>query len=256
MIILDIVYKNLRVFFRNSFIIIFTFISPLFILSMINMVSNSEQEIGDVYSKVVITLTNTHQIPIINTFSIGILVQFIFIAAVLASVMLIDEKENQTLLRIKVSPVSQLSILVGNILSHTLLIVFITFVIMFFTSILFGVNWGSISELAIVTIFAAVVADGLGLFVVTIFKSSKYAGTIMSLVIIVMTLASGSLSNGQDFGIVSKLTINKWLYDAYLMVMNGEGIQQILFNLLIVTIISVILFSLSFYLQRREYYYE
>lgn len=256
---LSIAYKNIKGMIKNPFLIIFLTIIPIFLIGIIkSMVDKSEGFINGASSLVeVIILSKSKESILLQSFSATLLVQFLLLGSMVAGAMLVGEREKNTLIRMFAAPIKKSEMLMGILIGHSTIVFLICFLIIMLSNLIFKVSWGnSWINVFIVTIFAVYVATSLALIISGIFKSTKVAGTVSSFIVIFMTFASGGFTAGKGFKGISKFTINKWIADAYLKLMEGGNIHSIKVELLILAIMGTVFMIIASAIYRKENIYE
>ena len=256
--VLYIAHKNIKAMFQNIPFLIFLIIMPLFQVYFINMMTDTQDFAKPLYNYVEMVILNPSQNnALIQVYTSGILVQFLLIAGILAGAMVISEKENNTLARTFSTPVTRGQVLGGILSGHTINVMLITMIIIVSTHLLFDVNWGnSWFNVFVVSLFAVYVAATLAFIVSGLFKNGKLAGGVMSAVVIVMTFMSGGIIQGEQFDKISNFTINKWISEAYLKLMEGGTISDIKTNLLVLGIMGSIFLITAYIVYKKENIYE
>lgn len=254
--VLTIAKKNIRMLFRNVLFIIFLIVIPIVMVFFIDMIMDNAVVTNDSHSFVETVILKQNN-NFTQTYTTGILVQFMLIASVLAASMVVTERENNTLMRMFIAPISKLKIIFGMLIGHSVFVTIIASLIIGLTSILFGIDWGdSWINIIIVTVFAVYVATSLSFIVSGIFKNGKVAGSVMSIIVVIMTFLSGSMVQDDKFNVISKFTINKWISDAYLKLMSGGTLESIRTNIFILVIMGTFFMLIASILYRKENIYE
>lgn len=251
--------KNIKNMANNIGIIIFLSIIPIFQIFIVNKIieeaSNSGVAVEAVFSSTRILSKTTE--GNMQYFAVGILVQFVLMAGVIAGAMVTTEREENTLLRLFAAPVKKFEIIGGILISNSIMILLITLIITGVCGLVFDIIWAhSYVNFIIVTLVAVLAVTSLALIVSAIFKSPKIAGGVMSVVIIMMTFASGAYGDMTKNSLVSKFTINKWINDCYIALMDGKSLLDMGTSIVILIIISLILLMISVIIFGKEKIYE
>jgi ABC-2 type transport system permease protein len=127
----------------------------------------------------------------------GVTVLFIFFGVGAASASLLNERESGTLRRVLASPVPRGALIAGKMLAYMLLACLQVVVLFSVAHFGFGMPLGN-SPLGLVAITVAVafVATALGMLVATLAKSADQAGTIGSVLALVIGGIGGSMPMG------------------------------------------------------------
>lgn len=259
--VLTIAYKNIKMMCKNMLFLLFLVAVPIFQIALIKMVVDNAAEVQSTIMSqgfVEISIISKGAVKLaVGEFSTGIVVQFILLAGILAGAMIVQEREKNTLMRVFAAPLSKIKVLTGILIGHTVIILTIAAAIIIVIKLLFGISFGhSWIDTGIVTIFAVYVSSALAFLITGAFKSPKIAGGVMSVVIILMTFLSGGMIPGKQFDAISKFTINKWISDSYLKLMEGSNLSGISSNLLIIGIMGTVFMIMAAIIYRRESIYE
>lgn len=186
----------------------------------------------------------------------GITVLFVFFIVGSTSASLLGERESGTLRRVLASPVPRGAMIGGKMLAY-MLIACLQVVVLFSVAHLgFGMPLGN-SPLGLVLITLAVtfVATALGMFVATIAKSADQAGTIGSVVALVMGGVGGSIPMGSADpvfraqglqGTLAHLAPHGYAVEAYYRVMAEKaGLVDVLPLVGVVAAMGLVLFIVA-----------
>lgn len=185
------------------------------------------------------------------------LVYFIMLAGLVMVGLNVSDRKNNTLMRIYSTSVKRLSVATANITAQALITAFIAAMYIVLSEILFGINWGkSFTLITIVTVIAAVVSASLGFAASTLFRNPKAAVGTVTCILFVSAFLSDSFTLGGQFDDVSKYTINKWAYDAYMLLMQGAGLGTVGVNLAVLLCTAFLLLILGLFISGRERSYE
>ncbi len=257
---LTIAKKNLKLLFGNVLFIIFLIVMPILMLYFMKMTINNidpiDNSIGTGFVEMVFLESGTGDSLIQMLYS-GILVQFLLLASVIAGAMVVGEREDNTLMRMFAAPISKLKILVGILIAHLVFVLLVTFAIIAGTHLLLDIYWGSsLGSIMIVALFAAYVGTSLAFIVSGIFKTSKTAGAVMSIVVVAMTFLSGGFVQGQQLDTISKFTVNRWIAEAFVKLMSGGVFEDILINISILAVMGTVFLLIALIIYRKENIYE
>ncbi|MBM7615699.1 ABC transporter permease [Alkaliphilus hydrothermalis] len=259
MVLWSIAVKNFKDLAKNYLLLFFLILIPLMQIYLISDISQNAAQGGiDLQEGFVelITLTSGSS-DLLQTFTAGILVQFLLITSMIAGATIVAEREQNTMMRIYAAPVSKIKMLTGILLGHSATVLMITSIIIVSSFKLFDVSWGdSWINTMIVTLMGVFVGTAMSFLISAIFNNPKIAGGIMSIVVIGMTFMSGGLIQTDKLDTVSKFTINKWIAESYITLAQGGGLQDIIMNLTIIALIGTVLILTASFLYRREDLYE
>ncbi len=184
----------------------------------------------------------------------GQLIFFSFFTAASAAQNIIEEEEQRTLARLFTTPTPRSTILAGKFLAGGLLTLGQVLLLALLARAIFGIRWGQPGSFALVVIAQVVGATGLGLFLVSLVKTTQQAGVVFGLVLTVLGMAGGLFTVGVEtmpaiFQTAAMLTPQGWALRAWKMALQGVGpsdLAQPVLVLLVVGAASFIAGALSF----------
>jgi len=165
-------------------------------------------------------------------YAIGIAVFFMFFTVQFGVLSIIDERENGTMPRLLVAPISRQSILVGKLIASFMVGVASTVVLWLSTSLLMGADWGG--SLIVMILIAAGVTAAMGLTaaIATFAKTAEQAGAITAFVVVVFGVLGGTFFPvsrvSGAFSAISRVTPHFWLMEGFQRSSAGEGFFDIL----------------------------
>ncbi len=147
---------------------------------------------------------------------------------------ILREDEDGTLPRLFTTPTTQSTILGGKFLAVGLTVVVQMTVLLILGHLIFGIEWGALLPLALVTLGTILTAATFGIFINSMLKSTKQAGlifggllTVLGMIGGVPIFAAGSSSVG-TFTAVSLFEPVGWAVQGLLKVMKGAQLQDVL----------------------------
>ena len=182
-------------------------------------------------------------------YATGIAVFFMFFTVQFGVLSIIDERENGTMPRLLVAPISRQSILVGKLLAAFLVGIASTVVLWLSTTFLMGAEWGA--SLIVVVLIVAGVAAAMGLTaaIATFAKTGEQAGAITAFVVVVFGMLGGTFFPvsrvSGAFSAISKATPHFWLMEGFRRSSAGEGVVNILPALGAILAFAVVLGSIG-----------
>lgn len=193
----------------------------------------------------------------IQYYSAAMLVMFILFVGILGTQSMLLEREEGTLSRIMGTRAAKRQILLGKMLGIFFIGVFDVVVLIAFTKIVFKVSWGN-SILGIIVLSLAMIfaACGFGMFMATIFKTSKAADMSSSVIIMIMSFMGGSMYPIYEMPAgmqkAAGLMLNNWALKGYLKLMTGNGIGSIATPCLVLCIFGIVLLSIGHFKFKFE----
>lgn len=192
-------------------------------------------------------------------YAASMLIMFLLYSGLMVNESLNHEIETRTLYRLKSMPIQTFHIFAGKIAGSSLIAILQAAVIIFGTSWLFDVDWGTNSVFLITVCALIVVASMMLAVIVTLWsKSQSAAKTVLQLITIVMTFLSGGFQP-IPVDIIQKLsqfTVNHWALQGILRIMLGADQGEIVHHIFMLGIISVILLCIGAMSYRKVGYHE
>jgi ABC-type multidrug transport system permease subunit len=262
MVILRIAVKTAKMVLGNGVMLLLLVALPVFqILVMQTILGNatpSASTSGVASGFVdVIALEEYKSLPMVNYFASSTLVQFLLIAGVIAASAMISEKEDKTMMRVYTTPARKVEILAGSLLGQLMVIALVAVLVIAIYFFVFDISWGdSWPGVLIVTVFVLFVTSAVGFMVSGLFSKVGIGTGAMSFVIIAMSFLSDGFTLGGQFEATSRFTINKWAFEAYNKLMEGQPLASVVPNLAILGTVGCVLMIVAVLLYRRENAYE
>lgn len=195
----------------------------------------------------------------IQYYAVSMMIMFLMYSGMSMSISLVTEKENHTLARLQSLPLKPNAVLFGKILGNGFLGVLQALIIIGFSHYVFGVYWGNQPLLLILCCIALVIASlSLGAAVAFLTRYSTSVKMILQFVIIIMTFVSGGFSPmpSDVMKTLSLFSINHWGMQSLLRLMLNMDGGQILSQITMLGLISLVLILLAMFAYRRVGYHE
>lgn len=187
----------------------------------------------------------------------GMMIFFMFIAAMNAARGILDEDIAGTLPRLFTTPTPRGVILGGKFTSVLAIVLSQTIVLLVAGLLLFRIDWGKAVPVVVLTLAGALAAAGLAVFVLSFLRTPAQAGALSTAVVIILGLVGGNfvgtLSSGGVFDIVRRLTPNGWLLIAWNKTIRGGSLGDILLPIAVVVAFSFVTFAIGVLGFRRRY---
>ncbi len=113
----------------------------------------------------------------------GMMIFYAFYTGTSSAQTILEEEENGTLARLFISPTDTRTILNGKLLAGVLMVSVQIMILMVFSNLVFGINWGPIGLLALFFIGLVMLTNSFGIFVISLVKSTKQAGILYGAVL-------------------------------------------------------------------------
>lgn len=192
-------------------------------------------------------------------YSVAMLTMFILFAAGHGGRMLLEEKENITYQRMIMAGASKLGILAGKFFTVFLIALLQIAVIIEFSHIALKVQWGSTLPVVLISITSAFAIAGVGAaLAAATYRAGNYkmANIFETVIIQSMALLGGSFFPTDImpsiFQKLSFLSLNGVALKAYLKIMMGYGVQDIMDHIGVLTSIGALFALLSVLILREK----
>ncbi|MFF2484186.1 ABC transporter permease [Paenibacillus sp. NPDC058071] len=194
----------------------------------------------------------------VQYFAVAYLNMFLLYSSMAAALSLINQKREGTLARVYSLPTSLRAVVLGIVTGGLLLGMLQAAVIIGFTSVVYGVHWGShFGYMAIVCFLTAAAGSGMAMILASFARNAKTLQSLFVLAAFVMTFLSGGMIPDIDklVGDAGKYTINYWANDSLRMLMNGNT-DQIGMNIGILGAIAAVLLIIAAVCMPRVVKYD
>ncbi|MEN8235905.1 MAG: ABC transporter permease [Actinomycetota bacterium] len=175
----------------------------------------------------------------------GIAIFFMFFTVQFGVLSIIGEREQGTMPRLLVAPISRKSILVGKLGASFLMGVASTIVLWFATTLLMGAVWGGALGVLVLITAGVLSAVAVAAAIATFTKTAEQAGAATAFVAVIFGVLGGVFFPvtrvSGAFAAVSRLTPHYWLMDGFKRLSAGEGLVDILPALTAVLAFTVVL---------------
>lgn len=220
------------------------------------ILTHSEKESTSISNHVVTgkLQDSLHNASAFEYYSCSMLIMFLLFSGMSAAISILTEKETKTLMRLYSMPVRSSHIILGKVVGVGLLSMIQAAVIIGFTSVVYGVNWGkNLPQIVLVCLLTIVASVSLSSILVAWIKSSKSLESIYSIIITVMTFLSGGmmvfLDGSLDF--VGHFTINQWASGSLLRFMMNVDLTAAWNQLTVLGCIAGVLLAGAMVLSRK-----
>jgi ABC-2 type transport system permease protein len=192
-------------------------------------------------------------------YAVAMLTMFILFAASHGGRMLLEEKDNITYQRMIIAGTSKFGIMTGKFISVFLIALLQIGIMIAFSHFVLKVQWGSTAPVVLISLSSAFAIAGIGgALAAATFRAGNYkmAGIFETAVIQTMALLGGSFFPidimPSIFQKLSILSINGVALKAYLKVMKGYGMAEVISYIAILTAIGAVFALLSVLILREK----
>jgi ABC-2 type transport system permease protein len=172
---------------------------------------------------------------------------------------ILKEDEEGTLPRLFTTPTSQTTIMAGKFLAVGLTVVVQMIVLLILGRLIFGINWGALLPVSLVTIGTILTAATFGIFLNSLLKSTKQSGLIFGGLLTVIGMLAGipifarGSSAADTFSTISLFVPPGWAVRGLLQTMNSAALHDILITFLALTAWSIVLFVIGVLRFQKRY---
>lgn len=198
---------------------------------------------------------------IIHLIMAGMLVFYAFFTGTSSAQSLLQEEETGTLPRLFTTPTPVSAVLGGRILSSLATLVVQVGVLLGVSALIFGIRWGALLPLGLVTLGLVLLAGSFGLFLISLLKDNRYVGIVtgggltltgmLGMVGIFTTNVPGA-SRGV-FDTVSLLVPQGWAVRGYQQLAEGGGVGDVLLPVAVMLALSGAFFAIGVLRFRRRF---
>ena len=200
---------------------------------------------------------NARQVSVTGGILAGMMVFFMFFGAANVARTILDEDRAGTLPRLFTTPTSYGVIIGGKFASVFVTVTLQAAILLLAGRLIFGIHWGRLDAVVLLTLVAAGVSSGLALLVIALTRTPAQAGAIGAGIYLVLALVGGNFTGtaqaGGTFGVVRRLTPNGWLLQGWDTTMRGGGSGDIRWQLLVPMGFAVAFFFFAVLRIRRRF---
>jgi ABC-2 type transport system permease protein len=199
------------------------------------------------------TTTQANPVKLIISYIMGgMTIFYAFFTGTSTAQTILQEEETGTLARLFTTPTSQSSILGGKFLAVGLTVGVQMTVLLILGRLIFGIQWGSLLPLVVVTTGTVLAASTFGIFVMSLLKNTKQAGAVLGGVLTVtgmagmikiFTMGSGSSPTWAD--VISLIVPQGWGVRGLTLVMDSAPLNDVLLTFGALIAMSIIFFGIG-----------
>ena len=186
----------------------------------------------------------------------GMAVMFLMFTVTDGARSLLIENQRGTLPRLLVAPTLPGYVLGGKALGIFLKGAAQLAILIGGTSLLFGLEWGDLTGVILLILAAAFAATGWGMLFAAVLKTPGQIAVTGSAVMLLFGILSGTFISLQYLpdwiNVVNKITPNAWAVDGFYILSIGGELDNILNNLLGLTLMGVVLFVIATVIIRKR----
>ena len=187
----------------------------------------------------------------------GMMIFFMLFGAANVARTILTEDRDGTLPRLFTTPTRHGTVIAGKFVAVVLTVLTQAVVLLIAGRLIFGIQWGRIDAVVLLTVVAAGVAGGLALLVISFAKTPAQAGAIGSGIYLVLALLGGNFTGtaqtGTTYAFIQQFTPNGWLLHGWDTTMRGGGVADIRWQVLVPLGFAVAFFFLAVLRMRRRF---
>ncbi len=196
--------------------------------------------------------------PLLAQTMAGMMIFFVFYSGAVVAMNILQEDEQGTLARLFSTPTAKGQILLGKLVSVLLVMVIQTILLLLLSSLLFGIHWGSPLSLVLADLGMIAIAGGLGLFLMSLIRSSRQSGPILGGVLTLTAMLGGLFTASipslpPAFDVANLFTPQGWALQAWKLSLSGAGPLDLLVPFAVMLILGLILFAVGLFRFKRRY---
>ena len=187
----------------------------------------------------------------------GMMVFFMFFGAANVARTILTEDRQGTMPRLFTTPTRRGTIIGGKFVAVFATITAQAVVLLIAGRLIFGIQWGRLDAVVLLTLVAAGVAGSLALLIISVAKTPAQAGAIGSGIYLVLALLGGNFTGTAQgsgtFAVVQKLTPNGWIIRGWDTTLRGGGAGDIRWQVLVPLGFAVAFFFFAVLRMRRRF---
>jgi ABC-2 type transport system permease protein len=167
---------------------------------------------------------------------------------------LLEEREDGTLSRLLVAPISSSSVIAGKALASLIVGLISTVLLVLATTWLLDARWGDPLGVALLVVGGVFAAVGVTALVATAASTTAQASAYVSIVAVVGGLLGGTFFPIADAGLLGRLRFlspQGWLMEGFQEVAHGGSVTEIVVPLLAVCTIAAVAGTIAWAGSRR-----
>jgi len=182
----------------------------------------------------------------------GMTIFYAFFTGTSTAQSILREDEDGTLPRLFTTPTTQATVLGGKFLAIGLTVLVQMTVLLILGRLIFAIQWGSLLPLALITLGTVLAAATFGIFIISLLKSTRQAGTVLGGVLTVTGMLGmikiftmGSPTSPAWADIASMFVPQGWAVRGLSQVMGAASMNDILLTCLALLGMSIVFFLIG-----------
>jgi ABC-2 type transport system permease protein len=187
----------------------------------------------------------------------GMMVFFMFFGAGNVARTILTEDRDGTMPRLFTTPTRHGTIIAGKFVSTFVTVLAQAVVLLIAGRLIFGIAWGRLDAVVLLTVVTAGVAGGLALLVIAFAKTPAQAGAIGAGVYLVLALLGGNFTgtatSDGTYATIQGFTPNGPLLRGWDAAMRGGGLGDVAGDLVVPLAFAAVFFAVAVWRFRRRY---
>ena len=188
----------------------------------------------------------------------GMLIFFTFFIGALGAESIVREDEEGTLPRLFTTPTPRTSILAGKFAAIVLTLTVQVLILLVASSLIFGISWGQLPTVLIVTLGLIVAAAGFGILIMSFVQSTRQTGPILGGVLTLTGMLGGLFTQGvpnmpELFEVVNLVVPQGWALHAWDLALEGASPAGVVAPVAALIGMGALFFAVGAILFRRRF---
>lgn len=199
---------------------------------------------------------NKKPVSAMHYYSIAMVVMYAMFTAQNLLQSMIEEKKNKTYFRIQASPVSRLEYITGKLAGIVLVMIAQMFVLILITSLFFGMEWGNLLHILIITVAYSLPIGALVMILGFISDDDRMISNLSMPIVFVFSFLGGSFiprAIMPDFvKQLQEIVPNGVALIGFLNIAQGNGFSSLIRSISILLGLAVVFFIIVVYVAWRK----
>lgn len=198
------------------------------------------------------------ELAMIEPIMASMMIFFVFFIGANAAESIVREDQEGTLARLFTTPTARASILGGKVIAVIATLVIQIGVLLLVSSLLFGIQWGSLLPVVLLTVGLVVCAAGFGVLLMSFVRTTRQAGPVMGGVLTIGGMLGGLFTSGipnlpSAFEDMTLVTPQGWALRGWKLVMAGGGVGDVLLPTLVTFGAGLLCFGVAVLVLRKRF---
>jgi len=205
-----------------------------------------------------VTRGESHRFDFMGYYMPAMAIFFLMFGMFAGTRAILAEEKAGTLARLLTTPTTPAEVLAGKIGGALTKGLLQMAVLVLVSALLFGVRWGNLWGVALLTLATVTAGGGLGAMIAAFARDDSQAGVLGTVVALAFGALGGNFILVSGFpswlNFLSKLTINRWAMDGFIQLAQyGASPADILPHVAVLSLMAVVFFAVSLLRFRRRF---